>query len=220
MENRPAPWVKAEGIGVKGPRGWAFRGFDLAARRMELTVVSGAAGSGRTSLLLALAGRMKITEGRAEVAGADLPQHMHRVQKMTAVGLMDAVNPLEPELTVAEHVREALNIRHWFGSSKKKVAAALDKVGLDVDPHTVGWKLSPDDAQLLGLAMALTGIPEVVFLDDVDRGLDDDRRHLLWARIAKVAQEHELTVVATCADPDGVDDFATQIVPMPELVDA
>ncbi|MYT05250.1 ATP-binding cassette domain-containing protein, partial [Streptomyces sviceus] len=54
--------VTAEGFGLKGPRGWAFRGIDLAAEPGALIAVEGPSGSGRTSLLLALTGRMRATE--------------------------------------------------------------------------------------------------------------------------------------------------------------
>lgn len=211
---KPEPRVRAEGIGVRGQRGWAFRGLDLEAPHGELTVVSGPAGSGRTSLLLALAGRMKLTEGTATVAGAELPDHFGQVQRLTALGLMEAANPLEPELTVGEHLREAMSLRGLF-RNRAKVEAVLEKAGLEIDPGTVGWRLSPEDAQLLGLAMALTGSPEVIFLDDVAGRLDSDRQHSLWARIARLTEDHELTIIAACHDPSAAGEFAARIVEMP-----
>ncbi len=54
--------VTAEEFGLRGPRGWAFRDVGLDAEPGALIAVEGPSGSGRTSLLLALTGRMKATE--------------------------------------------------------------------------------------------------------------------------------------------------------------
>ncbi|CAM5381015.1 hypothetical protein SRIMM317S_02567 [Streptomyces rimosus subsp. rimosus] len=55
--------VNARGIGVKGPRGWAFRDVHITAGPGSLIAVEGPSGSGRTCLLLALTGRMTLAEG-------------------------------------------------------------------------------------------------------------------------------------------------------------
>lgn len=65
--------VRAEGLGLRGPRGWAFRGVTVDAEPGSLIAIEGPSGSGRTCLLLALTGRMKPTEGVAAVGGLKLP---------------------------------------------------------------------------------------------------------------------------------------------------
>ncbi|GLX48257.1 hypothetical protein Shyhy01_12070 [Streptomyces hygroscopicus subsp. hygroscopicus] len=55
--------VTAEGLGLRGPRGWAFRGVSLDAEPGSLIAIEGPSGSGRTCLLLTLTGRMRPTEG-------------------------------------------------------------------------------------------------------------------------------------------------------------
>lgn len=69
MDGPRGAHISAEGLGLKGPRGWAFRGMDLQAEPGSLIAVEGPSGSGRTCLLLALSGRMRTTEGSAEVDG-------------------------------------------------------------------------------------------------------------------------------------------------------
>ncbi len=64
MDSPHGAAVKAENFGLKGPRGWVFRGVGLDAGPGSLIAVEGPSGSGRTCLLLALTGRMKPTEGQ------------------------------------------------------------------------------------------------------------------------------------------------------------
>ena len=49
----------------------------------EILVVQGPAGSGQTSLLLTLSGRMKLVAGRAKVAGLVIPEQSAAVRRVT-----------------------------------------------------------------------------------------------------------------------------------------
>ncbi len=98
--------IRAEGFGLKGPRGWAFRGVSLDAAPGSLVAVAGPSGSGRTCLLLALTGRMKPAEGWARVADHQLPRKMAAVRRISALGQVPGVSELDPAFTVAEHLRE------------------------------------------------------------------------------------------------------------------
>jgi len=66
--------VLARGLGVVERGGPVFRGVDADVPAGGLLVVRGPARSGRTSLLLTLAGRMAFTEGDLVVDGHRLPE--------------------------------------------------------------------------------------------------------------------------------------------------
>ena len=88
--------VEASGLGLRTRRGWVFRDVDLTVEAGELHAVTGPPGSGRTSLLLALAGRFPPTEGRLRRRGP------------AALGQVAGVHEPDPALTVAEHIQERL----------------------------------------------------------------------------------------------------------------
>src|ERR687884_623134 len=88
------PVVSARGLRPRTPRGWGFPDVDLDVNPGELVALPGPAGSGRTSLLLALAGRFKITDGTLERHGR------------AALAYVPGVTDPDPNLTVAEHVEE------------------------------------------------------------------------------------------------------------------
>ena len=68
------PYFCARGLGLKTYAGYAYRAVDVDARAGELTAVRGRNGSGKTALLLTLAGRMKPTEGSLSAGGLELPR--------------------------------------------------------------------------------------------------------------------------------------------------
>ncbi|MDG4866200.1 ATP-binding cassette domain-containing protein, partial [Streptomyces sp. T-3] len=109
--------VTAEGFGLKGPRGWAFRGVGIDAEAGALIAVEGPSGSGRTCLLLALTGRMRATEGHANIGRLRLPKQLAAVRRISALGPVSGVTDLDPALTVGEHLHERALLQRRFGGS-------------------------------------------------------------------------------------------------------
>ncbi|MGW7469776.1 ATP-binding cassette domain-containing protein [Streptomyces xantholiticus] len=214
--------VSAEDFGLKGPRGWAFRSVDVAAEPGALVAIEGPSGSGRTCLLLALAGRMRATEGSAEVAGLPLPRRMAAVRRISALGPVPGVSDLDPALTVAEHLRErALLQRHFDGSlrallrpraqraatARERVEEALAAAGLDLSAlpkqeRTAVRDLERLEELRLSVALALISRPRLLAVDDADLKLSDTERAEAWALLRSVA-DGGTTVLAVCSQaPD------------------
>src|SRR5690625_1340764 len=109
----PAPAVHLEALGLRGSRGWAFRDVDLVAQRGDLVVITGASGTRRSALLLAIAGRLKPTTGSLQVAGQtlapDRPNHraLKQVRERAAVARISHHISLDGDLPVAVNVRDA-----------------------------------------------------------------------------------------------------------------
>ncbi|MFD6417469.1 ATP-binding cassette domain-containing protein [Streptomyces sp. NPDC060194] len=206
--------VTAEGFGLRGPRGWAFRDVGFGAPPGALVAVEGPSGSGRTCLLLALTGRMRPTEGRARVGEFELPRRSAAVRRISGLGPVPGVNDLEPALTVAEHLRERVHLEHRFGTSVRDlvarrrrpdpVAPALARAGLDLDalpkgPRTPVRDLDRLEVLRLSVALALIGRPRLLAVDDADQKLSDADRVLAWDLLRDVAAE-ETTVLAVCSE--------------------
>lgn len=179
MESPHGAAVTAEGLGLEGPRGWAFRNVTFSADPGSLIAVEGASGTGRTCLLLALTGRMRPTEGEAATGGLALPRRAAAVRRVAALGPVPGVSELDPAFTVAEHLRErALLQRRYDGSlrallrppgeraaaARARIDAALDAAGLDPATlpkaeRTAVRDLERPEALRLSVALALMGGP-------------------------------------------------------------
>jgi len=211
--------VTAEGFGLKGPRGWAFRGIDLAAEPGALIAVEGPSGSGRTSLLLALTRRMRATEGTAAVGGARLPKQLAMVRRFSAPANVAGVTDLDPALTVGEHLRERALLQSRFGDSVRALlrpreerraearlridtalsAAGLDREALPKGARTAVRDLERLEALRLSIALALIGRPRLLGVDDLDLKLSDAERTEAWALLRSLAAAGT-TVVAVCSE--------------------
>ncbi|QES50540.1 ABC transporter ATP-binding protein [Streptomyces venezuelae] len=219
MDSPHGAAVKAAGFGLKGPRGWVFRGVDIDAAPGSLIAVEGPSGSGRTCLLLALTGRMKATEGHAEVAGHRLPKALGAVRRITGLGPVPGVTDLDPALTVAEQLREgALLQRRYEGpvrallrspreraaATAARIDAALAAAGLDLTalpkgPRTSVRDLERLEALRLSVAIALLGTPRLLAVDDTDLKLSDAERAEAWSLLRGLAAAGT-TVLAVCSE--------------------
>ena len=199
------PVLTATGAGVRHRRRWVFRDLDVTVEPGELVAVVGPPGSGRTTLLLALAQRFRLTTGTVHVDGR------------AARGHVPEVTGPEPVCTVAEHIRERLDL---LG---RPASAAADVPLLGLDPSARGWELSPYEKQLLGLVLAKLEDPQLIALDGPDDGLDAQERSSLWQILRDLAKsgvavlvtareiiaDEDITVVrlgAAQADNDEQDD--------------
>ncbi|MFC8764343.1 ATP-binding cassette domain-containing protein [Streptomyces sp. NPDC057193] len=219
-EERPhGAAVVADGFGLKGPRGWAFREVSFRAEPGSLVTIEGPSGSGRTCLLLALTGRMKAQEGSAEVGGLPLPRKMAAVRRISALGQVPGVSELDPAFTVAEHLRErALLQRRYDGSvrallrrpaeraaaTRARIDEAVAAAGLDLSALPKGERTSVRDlerleALRLSTALALIGRPRLLAVDDADLKLSDADRAEAWALLRSVAAAGT-TVLAVCSE--------------------
>lgn len=182
QKTAPGVAVTAADLGLKGPRGWVFRGVGFDAPPGSLIAVAGPSGSGRTSLLLALTGRMRPGEGRATVGGHRLPKEMSAVRRISALAHVPGVADLDPALTVGEHLRERALLEARFGDSRTAVRD-LERL----------------EALRLSVALALIGRPRLLALDDTDLKLSACERAAVWSLLRSLA-EAGTTVVAVCAE--------------------
>jgi energy-coupling factor transporter ATP-binding protein EcfA2 len=192
-----------------------------------LFVVSGRFASGKTALLLALAGRLRGFTGTATVFGHPLRRAGGRVRHLSALAETPLVNRLDDDLTVERQIAAALVLRQpWWRPlvSHKTVALCLIRVnavlrlvdaraGALLGTGTAGLPcltgtdrigdLQPLDRAVLGVVVALIGRPRLLIVDDVDTLRDTDDRTRVWAALltVRMAGWHDLTIAASGQDP-------------------
>ncbi|MDI6097596.1 ABC transporter ATP-binding protein [Actinoplanes sp. NEAU-A12] len=180
--------LTATGAGVRHRRRWLVRDLDLRIEAGETVAVVGPPGSGRTTALLALARRLRLTTGRIDLSGTAALAHVPDVEEP------------EPVFTVLEHVRERLALL----GRPRRAAASIPLYGLD--PDLRGRDLSPYQRHLLGLTLAMLNEPAVIALDGVDAGLDRAEQDALWTLLAEItAGGVAVLVTAREIDPARVD---------------
>jgi ABC-2 type transport system ATP-binding protein len=217
----PVAAVDAERLGLHGRDRWAYGEVDLLLPQGGVLAISGPKGSGRSTLLLTLTGRMRATDGRLSVFGHPLPERAKAVRALSSVARLGRAVALEPGLTVAETVRErALLTLVPTGRAQEQFARAGELLDLDLHPHAVVEDLPGVDQTLLATAVALVGAPAFVVLDDVDAGLHSHQEARVWRGLRALAVAG-CTVAATTTDPgpaDGCFDVGLRLNPAPSTL--
>ena len=157
----------------------AVDGVSLSIRKGETLGVVGESGSGKSSLGYALL-RLIPSKGRIVVLGQDVQSRSWRdlrpLRKHMQIVFQDPFGSLSPRMSVSQIVEEGLLVHQPQLSVEerlKKVAAALEEVGLDVStaaryPH----EFSGGQRQRIAIARALVLEPELVVLDEPTSALD------------------------------------------------
>ncbi|HMD93681.1 MAG TPA: ABC transporter ATP-binding protein [Trebonia sp.] len=158
-----------------GSRAPVLRDVDLALARGETLVLTGATGSGKTTLMQLVPRLADVTGGRVLLSGTD-------VRDIPLAALRAAVGCAFEEATLfSASVRENVT----FGAadaSEEEIEAALTAAqarfaydlpwGLDTRIGEQGMALSGGQRQRVALARAILAKPEVLILDDPLSALD------------------------------------------------
>ena len=161
------PYIETHDLSLVTREGPVYTGVELAFRRARLAAVVGRSGSGRSALLLTLAGRMRGWTGRCRVAGYDAATQTATLRDRTSLARISDLVDLEPRLTVAESITERALIDAMplqrAGERFDASCAALGDIGFP--RKTLVGELSSLDQTLLAVALATLRPAELVFLD-------------------------------------------------------
>jgi ABC-2 type transport system ATP-binding protein len=205
------PIIDAGDLGVRTHRGWIFKGVSFRAGAAQLVAIAGPGGSGRSSLLLTLSGRMRASAGALRVCGLPLPDKASQVRSRTAVARIGGAVVLDDELRVRDHVRERALAA---GCSKAAFGKACSAIGANLDERALIGSLDPHQVTLLSLALALMEGRRVVLLDDLDSGSDSRAQGWLWAA-ARRAADSGVCVIATTTDGNPASPYAHHVASLP-----
>ena len=170
----------------------------------EWVAIQGRTGHGKSTLLNLLGGLDRPSSGQVRLDGRDLGR-MREAQltrlRASAVGFIFQTFNLVPTLSSAENVEAAL-IPLRFGSAerRRRVAAALDSVGLADRSRHLPSALSGGQQQRVGIARALVKEPRVLLADEPTGNLDEDTRDEIIDLLAKLWRDRGLTLVLVSHD--------------------
>ena len=150
----------------------AVDGIDLVVPPGAVYGFLGPNGSGKTTTIRMLLGLVRASAGSARVLGSDMPRRLDTV--LPRVGALVEGPAFAPFLSGAANLRrfDAADRYASPGTRGARVAAALDRVGLEHAARKKAGAYSLGMKQRLGLANALLMPRDLLVLDEPTNGLD------------------------------------------------
>ncbi|MFT2817656.1 ATP-binding cassette domain-containing protein [Leifsonia sp. A12D58] len=202
--------IWADDLALQAKRGPVYGPVNLDIGT-GVTVLCGPSGSGRTSALLTLAGRMKQSSGSVEVLGHSLPRGARRVQKRTSIAGFDGIDSLEESVSVGAAVRERQSwISPWWAFVKTPTQAQFAAVAAPIfgsaplpSTNDTIWDLTELQALLLRITLAMLSKPDVLFVDQIEQLHEAASRRVLWECLDAIAARGTVVIVAaTAGEPE------------------
>jgi len=173
----------------------AIVGVDLSVQRGSVVLLRGPNGAGKSTLLRVIATALTPTYGGGSVLGFDLVRERDQVRRRTE--LLGHHTRLYEDLTAVENLRFACAL---YGADARRVAEALERVGLaEVGGERVAG-FSHGMRQRLALARGLLRGPELLLLDEPYAGLDSDAKAMV-DQVVLAARTAGHTVVLATHEP-------------------
>ena len=212
QETTPAstPAIETEGLVKQFGRTTALGGLTMAVPRSEIFGFLGPNGAGKTTAVKLLLGLTRPTRGTATVLGRPAGD----LDTRRRIGYLPELFRYQGWLTGSELLRLHADLAGLPGERVRLAEDALTLVGLGGRGNDRIGGYSKGMQQRLGLAVALLGRPELVFLDEPTSALDPvarmEMRPLIRALkergITVFLNSHLLTEVEQVCDRVGIVD--------------
>ncbi len=189
--------ISVENLSALFP-GFSLRNVSLSIEENSFFVLLGPTGAGKTLLLEAIAGLVRVSGGRVRINGADVTA---LPPERRGIGIVYQDYSLFPHLTVAENIRYGLRYRRHDRSMSepaiKRLAADLNIAHL-MDRHPSG--LSGGELQRTALARALAVEPSVLLLDEPLSALDPNFREEIREMLKRLRRARSTTFLMVTHD--------------------
>lgn len=186
-------------------------GFDAPP---GVTVLFGHSGSGKSTVLNAVAGLLRPDSGCVTVDGmvlTDTARRIHLPPHRRRLGVIFQDGRLFPHLTVRQNLRYG----RWFSpraSRRTSESAVVEMLGigplLDRAPAT----LSGGERQRVAIGRALLADPRLILADEPLSALDDDRKAEILPYLERLRDEWRVPMLYVSHSPAEVARIATTVV--------
>ena len=186
--------IEVEGLTKRFGGKVAVDHVSLAVRRGQIYGFLGPNGSGKTTTIRMLCGLLTPDEGRGTCLGFDIRRESARIKR--EVGYMTQRFSLYEDLSIAENL-EFVARMYAVADRPRRVAEALERLGLTERRAQLAGTLSGGWKQRLALAACLLHDPKLLLLDEPTAGVDPGARRDFWEHIHALAHEGITVLVST-----------------------
>ncbi len=217
------PVLSAQGLQRSFGAVVAAADVNIDIRRGERLCLIGSNGAGKTTFVNMITGYLKPTAGRILLQGEDITQRTPREITRRGVARSFQIPQLYLQLSVLDNMLAALHAnqgsRHFLqaahdGASIARGLDLLERFGLAAQAQRPVRELPGGVRKLLDIAMALTGQPSLLLLDEPTSGVSADEKFSTMDTVIRAIEgsQSQVSVVFVEHDMDIVRRYATRVV--------
>ena len=198
--------VELDHVTVLSGRTPRLREVSMSIDDGALVAVVGASGSGKTSLLRAMAGLDRIDQGALVLDGVDVTRATPAERD---VGMVFQTPALIGHLSARRNVSFPLDVRRVGPDEiRRRVDAEARALHIEQLMDREPTTLSVGEQQMVQIARALVRVPNVLLLDEPFASLDDQFRGRMRAEFAVLQSGYRVTTLMTTNDSADVEALA------------
>jgi len=188
--------VAVHGVGFRYGDREALTGVEFAVKRGEIFGLLGPNGGGKTTLFRLLATLLPMQLGAVTLLGCDVATQAQAVRRR--IGVTFQSPSLDGKLTVGENLRHQAHLYGLLGRvAASRIDQLVEQLGLADRVGQLAGSLSGGLKRRVEIAKSLLHRPCLLLLDEPSTGLDPGARHDLWAYLAKLRAELQVTILVT-----------------------
>ena len=199
----------------------AAHNVTFALEAGTLLAMIGPNGAGKSTIFNMVGGQLKPDSGRVVLAGQDITGLAPRRIWRLGVGRTFQVAQTFVSMTVAENVQMALISHHhrtraWWPAAARlyhpEALGLLERVGMGGEADRPSSELAYGDVKRVELAIALSGAPKLLLMDEPTAGMAPKERAQLMQLVRDIARRSGIGVLFTEHDMDAVFAHADRIL--------
>ena len=193
--------ISLEGVDIRQMNHQVFSNITLKIENGEFLYLIGETGSGKSSLLKALYGELKVDAGNITVADIDLTKIKQKEipTLRRKLGIVFQDFQLLTDRNVFNNLEFVLKATGWKNKAeiKARIDEVLDSVHLSGVTDKMPYELSGGEQQRAAIARALLNHPELILADEPTGNLDPEKSEKIIELLQEINAKGTTILIAT-----------------------
>ena len=193
--------ISLEGVDIRQMNHQVFSNITLIIENGEFLYLIGETGSGKSSLLKALYGELKVDAGNITVADIDLTKIKQKEipTLRRKLGIVFQDFQLLTDRNVFDNLEFVLKATGWKNKAeiKARIDEVLDSVHLSGVTDKMPYELSGGEQQRAAIARALLNHPELILADEPTGNLDPEKSEKIIELLKEINAKGTTILIAT-----------------------
>ena len=193
--------ISLEGVDIRQMNNQVFSNITLKIENGEFLYLIGETGSGKSSLLKALYGELKVDAGNITIADIDLTKIKQKEipTLRRKLGIVFQDFQLLTDRNVFNNLEFVLKATGWKNKAeiKARIDEVLDSVHLSGVTDKMPYELSGGEQQRAAIARALLNHPELILADEPTGNLDPEKSEKIIELLKEINAKGTTILIAT-----------------------